>query len=148
MRASEKDVREAIHLAMFPMEVRDKALAIVLTGLSNYRSGAVRRFYSHTGKLVKKPTSAHEAPQGRHDQTLARTVLISALCRAWVIGIGKPTLNHKSDPDSDFFRFAQSIMAKEGIGRIHEHLEIYWSTRKNTAEQSMGSKKKANFRGE
>ena len=132
MAASEKDVREAMHLAGFPAEVRDDALAIVLLGLSNYRSGAVRRFYSHTGKLIKKPTSVHVAPKGRHDQTQARTVLISALCRAWIMGIGNPTLNHKNDPDSDFFRFAQVIMAKEGIGHIHEHLERYWSVRKNT----------------
>jgi hypothetical protein len=116
------------------MSKRDMVFDIVSEGLANFRSGSKRSYVSHTGKRIKKPTSMHAAAPGRHDQTPARTVLISALCRAWIQGMGtSPTLNHKNAPDSDFFKFAQAVMGAEGIGRIHQHLEEYWSTRKQTA---------------
>jgi len=64
-------------------------------------------------------------------------MLISALFRAWMVGFDKmPTLNNKSHYDSDFFKFAQNIIALEGIGNIHTHLEEYWSIRKKLRELS------------
>ena len=86
---------------------------------------------SHKGKLVNKPSPTHTAPQGRHDQTEIRTVLISAICRAWIVGTDiQLTLNHKKDYDSDFMNFAAYILSKEGVGKVHEKLEQYWSQRK------------------
>ena len=52
-----------------------------------------------------------------------------------------PTLNNKKDYDSDFFEFAQNIMALEGIGDIHAHLEEYWSIRKKTTENGLNIEK-------
>jgi hypothetical protein len=50
--------------------------------------------------------------------------LISAICRAWIIGTDiQLTLNHKKDYDSEFMNFATYIMIKEGIGKVHEKLE-------------------------
>jgi hypothetical protein len=57
--------------------------------------------------------------------------LISAICRGWIIGVGhKPTLSNKKSYDSAFVTFATYILACEGIGHIHGHLEEYWSQRK------------------
>ena len=131
MAVSEQGVRTAVHLAGFPSNKRKMVVDIVMTGLSNFRAGSKRVYISHTGKTIKKPTDAHTPTRGRHSQKPARTVLISALCRAWIHGKGtNPTLNHRDSPDSDFFIFAQAVMGAEGIGRIHQHLEEYWSTRK------------------
>ena len=48
-------------------------------------------------------------------------------------GFGQePTLNNKRDPDSPFFNFAMQVMTLEGIGKVHDHLEDYWSNRKKT----------------
>lgn len=53
-----------------------------------------------------------------------------------------PTLNHISDYNSDFFKFAQNIMTLKGIGDIDAHLEEYWSNRKKTAENELNLKKR------
>ena len=42
----------------------------------------------------------------------------------------EPTLNNKKEYDSAFMTFALHILALEGIGHIHKHLEKYWSIRK------------------
>lgn len=148
MAASTEDIRAAVRLANFPMGKREIAIAIVSEGLKNFRSGSKRSYVSHTGKQIKKPTSAHAPAIGRHDQTPARNVLISALCRAWIQGMGKnPTLNNKNAPDSDFFKFARAVMGAEGIGHIHSHLEEYWSTRKKTEAQNARLLKNGDFPG-
>lgn len=117
----------------FPTEKRSQVLDTINHGLQGFRDYKTRGYYGATGKNVKKPTAAHNPPAGRHDQEGARTILISALCRAWITGFGQaPTLNNKKDPDSAFFNFALQVMAHEGIGKIHEHLEAYWSKRKKT----------------
>jgi hypothetical protein len=48
----------------------------------------------------------------------------------------EPKLNHRNNDDTAFFWFAMQIMAREGIGNIHAHLEEYWSIRKNTWQQN------------
>jgi len=149
MAASLQSVHDAAKHAGFPMANREYVVGIVMLGLENYRAGKTRRYVSHTGKIVKKPKGAHAAPVGRTNQTQARTILISALCRAWIHAMNqKPTLNHKAGFDSPFFRFAQSVMGAEGIGNIHRHLEEYWSIRKKTWLDNPIDKKMANFRGE
>jgi len=111
--------------------LRAQALEIIWNGLQLFRKSSKRKYMSHTGKLVNKPSPTHTVLQGRHDQTEIRTVLISAICRAWIIGTDiQLTLNHKKDYDSDFMNFAAYIMGKEGIGKVHEKLEKYWSKRK------------------
>jgi hypothetical protein len=135
---SEDEIRKAIYDAGFPIKKREAAAVIITIGLEQFREYEKNWYYSHTGKKIKKPRPSHTTKIGRYDQKGARTILISALCRAWMVGTGKePTLNHKTGYDSDFFKFAQNIMALEGIGNIHTHLEEYWSIRKKTAENGL-----------
>ena len=136
------DLRQAINRAGFPEKKRDVAAGIIAMGLEQFREYEKNWYYSHTGKRIKKPGPTHKTKIGRYDQKEARTILISALCRAWMEGTGEvPTLNNKKDYDSNFFQFAQNIMALEGIGNIHAHLEEYWSIRKKTAENCLSIKK-------
>ena len=128
---SEAKIRETIHDAGFPEKKRGVAAGIITTGLGQFREYEKNWYYSHTGKKIKKPGPTHKTKIGRYDQKEARTILISALCRAWMAGTGEaPTLNNKKDYDSAFFKFAQRVLALEGIGNIHAHLEEYWSIRK------------------
>jgi hypothetical protein len=123
-------LQAAIVNAKFPATARQMAEDLVWNGLELYREYKSPKYASHTGKLVKKPQAGHRTYIGRYDQTEARTILISALCRAWLQkGAGNPTLNHKNDPMSEFHHFAQEVMGREGIGKIQQHLEKYWSTR-------------------
>ena len=132
MAITDHQLRQCIHHAGFPMEVRSGVNGVIKQGLASYREHRTRWYYSSsTGKEIKKPAPGHNASKGRHDQTDARNVLISALCRAWISGFGiEPTLNHKNDQDTDFAKFAMEIMQMEGIGHAHQHLEKYWSFRK------------------
>jgi hypothetical protein len=135
MAITRGEVRAALVNAKFPAATKQMAEELVWNGLENYREYKFSKYYSHTQKPVKKPQEGHKTSIGRHDQTEARTILISALCRAWLQkGAGKPTLNHKNDPMSDFHHFAQEVMGREGIGKIQQQLEEYWSTRRKEWE--------------
>jgi hypothetical protein len=130
MAINRQQVQDAIANAKFPDAARQTAEGIIWSGLELYREYKSPKYASHTGKLVKKPQAGHRTSIGRYDQTEARTILISALCRAWLHkGVGNPTLNHKNDRMSEFHHFAQEVMGREGIGKIQQHLEKYWSTR-------------------
>jgi hypothetical protein len=132
MAITDQQLQNCIHHARFPLEVRIRVNDIITQGLTSYREHRKRWYYSSsTGRKIKKPSLRHHAPEGRHDQTGSRNVLISALCQAWMFGFGiEPTLNHKNDRDTDFAKFAMEIMQLEGIGHAHQHLETYWSFRK------------------
>ena len=52
-----------------------------------------------------------------------------------------PTSNNKPEHDSAFFMFALNILAQEGIGNFHAHLEEYWSIRKKTVEKGIKPQK-------
>ena len=139
---TDADLRQAINRAGFPIKKRDVAAGIITMGLEQFREYEKNWYYSHTGKRIKKPGPTHKTKIGRYDQKEARTILISALCRAWMAGTGEaPTLNNKKNYDSAFFKFAQRVLALEGIGNIHAHLEEYWSIRKKTAENCLSIKK-------
>lgn len=145
---SSTQLSQAIHNAGFPLSKRKQVNSIVGTGLEQFREYEKNWYYSHTGKRIKKPGPTHKTKIGRYDQEGARTILISALCRAWMEGTGEaPTLNNKNDYDSAFFKFAQRVLALEGIGDIHAHLEEYWSIRKKAAEKGLNLKR-ATFLGE
>ena len=137
MPISPTQLQDQIHEAGFPPAKRTQVFDIVTQGLQGYREYKTRSYYGAMGRVVKKPTAAHHPPNGRHDQAGARTILISALCRAWMEGFGQaPTLNNKKDPDTPFFNFAMQVMALEGIGKVHDHLESYWSNRKKTWQEN------------
>lgn len=127
------DLKEHIRKSSFlPNAISHRqATEIIWNALILFRDNKKRKYKDHTGNLISKPLPSHNAPIGRHDQTEIRTVLISAICRAWIVGTNqKPTLNRKRDPDSAFMAFASYILAREGIGHIHQRLEEYWSIRK------------------
>ena len=146
MAITRKQLQVAIQNAKFPIGKRPIAEEIVWNGLELFREFKTPRYFSHTGKLVKKSQSAHKTLMGRYNQRKARTILISALCRAWLEAFKKkPQLNNKADSMTAFHHFAQEVMAHEGIGKIQEHLEEFWSTRKTDWE---ANEKKATFRGE
>lgn len=148
MGITEEQLKGAIHAARFPLEKRQQVFDLVWNGLVFFREYKQAGYYGYRtsnkikktpqdtlpeARPIKKPKPQHNAPEGRYDQTKARTILISALCRAWQKGFeSQPTLNNKRDPDSEFALFATVVMAHEGIGRIHQHLEEYWSIRKNS----------------
>jgi hypothetical protein len=137
MPITDKQLKDCIHQAGFPAEVRPQVEALIKQGLENFREHKTRSYYGVSGRLIKKPTRSHNAPMGRHDQEDVRTVLISALCRAWMVGFGtKPTLNNKNNTDSPFFNFALAVLTREGLGHIYAHLEEYWSCRKRTWEKN------------
>ena len=134
MPISVEELKQHIHQSGFKADarLRAQALEIIWNGLMLFRQNKKRKYMSHKEKLVNKPSPTHTVLQGRHDQTEIRTVLISAICRAWIIGTDiQLTLNHKKDYDSAFMTFALHILASEGIGHIHKHLEGYWSIRKH-----------------
>ena len=133
MPISHEELKQHIHQSGFISEerLRTQALEIIWNGIQLFRENKDRRYRSHTGKLVKKPLPFHQTSIGRYDQEPARVILISAICRAWMVGVAHvPTLNNKKDYDSAFMTFALHILASEGIGHIHKHLEEYWSIRK------------------
>ena len=112
--------------------LRAQAADIIWNGIHLFRENKTRQYMSHTGKLVKKPSASHVTSIGRNDQEPARIILISAICQAWIIGVGRaPTLNNKKHNDSPFMTFAVHILGAEGVGHIHQRLEEYWSIRKH-----------------
>lgn len=137
MPISEQALRDCIHNAGFPLAKRQFVFVTITAGLAAFRENHVRSYYDAYGKTIKKPTSSHSTARGRYDQTAARHVLIAALYRAWFRGFGVvPTLNHKLGTDSAFCEFAIDVMGREGIGRIHKHLEKYWSFSRLTLEKN------------
>ena len=112
--------------------LRAQATYIIWNGIQLFRENKNRRYRSHKDKLIKKPLPSHKTSMGRYDQEPARVILISAICRAWIVGVDhEPTLNNKKEYDSAFMNFALHILASEGIGHIHKHLDEYWSIRKH-----------------
>ena len=134
MPISHEELKQHIHQSGFKADelLRTQALEIIWNGIQLFRENKVRRYRGHKDKLIKKPLLSHQPTIGRYDQEPARVILISAICRAWMVGIDHaPTLNNKKDYDSAFMTFALHILALEGIGHIHKHLEEYWSIRKH-----------------
>lgn len=134
MPISHEELKQHIHQSGFNADewVRTKALEIIWNGIQLFRENKIRRYRSHKDKLIKKPLPSHQTSIGRYDQEPARVILISAICRAWMVGVDhEPTLNNKKEYDSAFMTFALHILALEGIGHIHKHLEEYWSIRKH-----------------
>ena len=134
MPISIEDLKQHIHQSGFKADdrLRAQSLEIIWNGLLLFRENKKRKYMSHTGKLVTKPSPTHTVPIGRPDQKQIRTILISAICRAWIVGSDiELTLNHKKEYDSSFMTFALHILASEGIGHIHKHLEEYRSIRKH-----------------
>ena len=137
MSITEQELKSCIQHVGFPLAKRRQVEAILSQGIQDFREYRRAGYYGVTGKPTKKPSPAHNPTQGRYDQSGARTILISALGRAWITGFDKsPTLNNRNHIDSPFFDFAAEIMAREGIGNIHDHLEDYWSQRKRTWAQN------------
>lgn len=133
MPISHEELKQHIYQSNFKSDerLRTQALEIIWNGIQLFRENKDRRYRSHTGKLVKKPSPSHQTSIGRYDQEPARVILISAICRAWIVGVSHvATLNNKKEYDSAFMTFALHILASEGIGHIHKHLEEYWSIRK------------------
>jgi hypothetical protein len=145
------ELKQHIHQSGFMSDPKLRAHAVdtIWLGLELFREYKKRSYYSHTGKLIKQPTAAHKTVMGRYNQRDARTILISAICRGWIVGVGpKPTLNNKRDYDSAFMSFASYILACEGVGHIHAHLEEYWSQRKQVCAENAEILKRTTFRGE
>jgi len=133
MAITRKQLQAAIGNAKFPLQKRQMIEDLVWNGIELFREYKSPGYLSHTGKLVKKPQPSHRTSIGRFSQKPARTILISALCRAWLEGFGmKARLNHKAGSMTPFHQFAQEVMGREQIGKIQEHLEEFWVLRKST----------------
>ena len=128
------NIQELIDQSGFKSDtkLRIQAAEIICTGIQLFRENKNLRYRSYKDKLIKKPLPSHQTSMGRYDQEPARVILISAICRAWIIGVDHElTLNNKNEYDSAFMTFALHILALEGVGHIHKHLEEYWSIRKH-----------------
>ena len=128
------EIQKHIDVSGFKSDAKLRAQAgeIIWNGIQLFREYKIRRYRSHKDKLIKKPLPPHQTSMGRYEQEPARVIFISAICRAWMVGVDhEPTLNNKKDYDSAFMTFALHILASEGIGHIHKHLEEYWSIRKH-----------------
>ena len=137
MAITRTQLRVAIGNAKFPLQSRQIVEDLVWNGIELFREYKSPHYRSHTGKLVKKPQPGHRPSIGRFKQAPARTILISALCRAWLAGFGKNArLNHKSGIMTPFHHFAQEVMAREGIGKTQAHLEEHWSNRAKTWKEN------------
>jgi len=135
------ELKQHIHQSGFMSDPKLRAHAVdtIWLGLELFREYKKRSYYSHTGKSIKQPTAAHKTVIGRYNQRDARTILISAICRGWIVGAGhKPALSNKKSYDSAFVTFATYILACEGIGHIHGHLDEYWSQRKAVWRNNAG----------
>jgi hypothetical protein len=148
MAITKKQLSDEIHQAGFPLAKRQIVQDIAWHGIEQFREYSRRKYYSHTGKVIQKPLSSHQTSQGRYNQVDARTILISALARAWMMGFdSQPTLNHKHDYDSPFAKLAIRVFGHEGIGKPHEHLEEYWSIRKAEWQKNEINLKNGDFQG-
>ena len=128
------DIQKHIDASGFKSDakLRVQAADIIWNGIQLFRENKNRRYRSYKDKLIRKPLPSHQTSMGRYDQEPARVILISAICRAWIIGVDHElTLNNKNEYDSAFMTFALHILASEGVGHIHKHLEEYWSIRKH-----------------
>ena len=107
-------VQELIDQSGFKSDtkLRVQAADIIWNGIQLFRENKIRRYRSHKDKLIKKPLPSHQTSMGRYDQEPARVILISAICRAWIIGVDHElTLNNKNEYDSAFMTFALHILA-------------------------------------
>ena len=117
----------------FPHTKIPEAVETVWLGIELYREYKTQKYYRHDWVVLKKPTRNHVTKIGRHDQTAARTILISYLRLAWLVAFEKPPrVNNKNGRITPFVSFALDIMACEGIGKIHQHLEKHMSIRRKT----------------
>ena len=78
MAITRKQLQVAIQNAKFPIGKRPIAEELVWNGLALFCEFKTPRYFSHTGKLLKKPQSAHKTSRGRYNQKQARTILIRA----------------------------------------------------------------------
>ena len=98
-------VQELIHQSGFKSDtkLRVQAADIIWNGIQLFRENKNRRYRSYKDKLIRKPLPSHQTSMGRYDQQPARAIFISAICRAWIIGVDHElTLNNKNEYDSAF----------------------------------------------
>jgi hypothetical protein len=112
---------------------QSQVIDTVAQGIALFKEHESSSYYSSSGRKIKRPKQYHNPITGRYNQRDARTVLISALARAWLIGTGKKArINNKNHRDSPFVMFATEVFRLLGIGNMHKHLEEYTSVRKTT----------------
>ena len=110
---------------------KNQVIDMVMQAISLFKEYESPNYYSFTEAKIKKPQSTHSTSKGRYNQKDARTILISALTRAWALGTEKKaTISNKNEYDSPFVMFATDVFNLVGIGNIHKHLESYTSIRK------------------
>lgn len=122
-----RQVRADIVAAKFPMKTRTLAEQIIVRKVRQFRV-----YRKQLGKTVLLPEDlSQRRGKGRPAQEMLRAVLISGLFRAWMVGFDTyPKINNKNDPLSNFVRFASTILTREGIGKIEDHLEEFRAYRK------------------
>lgn len=104
---------------------------IVVQAIKQFNEHETQKYYSYSGKTIKRAKPSHTTTKGRYNQIDARTILISGLTRAWIFGAGvKATINNKRQRDTPFVMFASDVFTLVGIGNTHKHLEEYTAIRK------------------
>ena len=120
-------IRADIVAAKFPIEAREHAERVIVRAVRRFRV-----YQKQLGKTVLLPEDlSQRRGKGRPAEEMLRAVLISGLFRAWMVGFDEyPKINNKNYPLSDFVRFASTILMREHIGKIEDHLEEFRAYRK------------------
>lgn len=69
--------------------------------------------------------------QGRQDQRRQRYILLSAICRAWLLGFNEqPIVNKKGNDSRPFVTFVEDIFMGEDIANTIDNIDDYRSHKK------------------
>lgn len=72
-----------------------------------------------------------KAKRGRQDQKRQRYILLSAICRAWLLGFNEqPIVNKKGNDSRPFVAFVEDIFMGEGIANTIDNIDVYRTHKK------------------
>ena len=126
-------VRADIARAQFPVAKRARAEQTVVRKIRQTR--IMRRW------LEANPKELGLAPaprlRGRPSEALLRAYLLAGLFYAWLEAFGEyPKINNKYHHLTPFVHFVWAILQREGMGKIHQHLEEFRSFRKKAMAEA------------
>ncbi len=71
------------------------------------------------------------AKRGRQDQKRQRYILLSAICRSWLLGFNEqPIVNKRGNDSRPFVAFVEDIFMGEGIANTIDNIDDYRTHKK------------------
>jgi hypothetical protein len=72
-----------------------------------------------------------KAKRGRQDQKRQRYILLSAICRSWLLGFNEqPIVNKRGNDSRPFVAFVEDIFMGEGIANTIDNIDDYRTHKK------------------